>query len=125
MKLSREQARDVRSGRAWAMRTAGAPASSGPSPATTYPELTRRLAELRAALASDPRRSRSVADTRRGHEDLERALTQAIAVAFSADAHGAATPEGITSWVSEGLARSYEREIAIFAAMDASGSPDA
>jgi hypothetical protein len=64
---------------------------------------------------------RSLADTRRSHDDLDRALAQAIAQAFAADAHGASTPEGIVSWAAEGLARSYERELAMFAAMDACG----
>jgi flagellar motor component MotA len=58
---------------------------------------------------------------RRSHDDLDRALARAIAQAFVADAHGASTPEGIISWAAEGLARSRERELAIFAAMDACG----
>jgi hypothetical protein len=51
----------------------------------------------------------------------DRAIARAIAQAFAADAHGASTPEGIASWAAEGLARSYERELAIFAAVDACG----
>jgi hypothetical protein len=57
----------------------------------------------------------------RDHEDLDRALGRAIAHAFAADAHGSPPPAGIVSWMAEGLARSYERELAIFAAMDVYG----
>lgn len=108
----------MRSGRAWTTRVAAKPASPGPSPAVTYPALADHLADLRTALVADRALSRSNAETRRRHDDLDRALAQAIAHAFAADAHGAPTPEGITSWMSEGLARSREREVAIFAAMD-------
>ena len=119
--LSREQARDLRTGRAWTVRVAALPASPGPSPATTYAAITADLARLRAAVAAERPHGRSLADMRRSHDDLDRALAHAIAQAFAADAHGASTPEGIASWAAEGLARSYERELAIFAAMDACG----
>lgn len=121
MKLSRKQARDLRTGRAWATRVAALPASPGPSPASTYTSLTAGLAELRAALAADRAGSRSLTETRRRHEDLDRALAHAIASAFAADAHGAPTSAGCTSWAAEGLARSCERELAMFTAMDVCG----
>ncbi len=121
MKLSREQARDLRTGRAWAIRVAALPALPGPEPATTYAAITADLAGLRTALAAERSLERSLADLRRSHDDLDRALARAIAQAFVADAHGASTPEGIISWAAEGLARSHERELAIFAAMDACG----
>jgi len=121
VKLSREQARDVRSGRAWATRVAALPVSSGPSAAATYTVLAKHLAELRAVLAANGPHSRPIDDIRRSHEDLDRALARAIAHAFAADARGAPTPDGIVSWASEGLARSYERELAMFAAMDLIG----
>jgi hypothetical protein len=76
---------------------------------------------LRTALASDRPDSRSLAEMRRGHEDLDRTRAEAIVLAFTADAQGAPTPAGIVSWAAEGLARSYERELAIFAARDICG----
>jgi hypothetical protein len=121
MKLSRQQTRDLRSGRAWSMRVAALPASSGPSPATTYAALTTDLAGLRTAVAAGRDHGRSLAELCRSHGDLDRALGRAIAHAFAADAHGAATPHGIATWAAEGLARSHERELTIFAAMDACG----
>jgi hypothetical protein len=101
------------------VRAAAKPATAGPSPATTYAALTRDLAALRAVLATDRPGGRTLAETRRSHANLDRALAQAVALAFAADAHGASTPAGIASWVGEGLARSTERELAILAAMDA------
>ena len=121
MKLSREQARDLRTGRKWAMRVAALPASPGPSPAATYTALTAGLAALRTVVAADRPNGRPLAETRRSHQDLDRALADAIAYAFAADAHGVPPPAGITSWAAEGLARSYERELAMFAAMDVCG----
>lgn len=119
--LSRKQARDLRTGRAWTMRVAALPASPGPSAATTYAAITADLAGLRTALAAERPHGRSPADMRRSHDDLDRALALAIAQAFGADAHGASTPEGIVSWLAEGLARSHERELAMFAAVDGCG----
>lgn len=121
MKVSRGQARDLRTGRAWATRVAALPASSGPSPASTYTSLTAGLAELRTAVAADRADSRSLTETRRRHQDLDRALAHAIASAFAADAQGAPTPAGCANWAAEGLARSCERELAMFAAMDVCG----
>ncbi|MDQ1684859.1 MAG: hypothetical protein QOC82_1596 [Frankiaceae bacterium] len=121
MKLSRAQARDLRTGRAWAMRVAALPTPPGPSPATTYASLAADLAQLRAAVAGERCVDRSITDMRRSHDDLDRALAHAIAQAFAADANGASTPEGIVSWAAEGLARCYERELAMFAAIDARG----
>jgi hypothetical protein len=121
VKLSREQARDVRTGRARALRVAALPAPPGPAAATAYAAITADLAGLRTALAAERSLERSLAEIRRSHDDLDRALAHAMAQAFAADAHGASTPEGIASWAAEGLARSHERELAIFAAMDAGG----
>jgi hypothetical protein len=118
---AREQAQDLRSGRAWAARVANLPLPPGPAPATTYASITAELVGLRTAIAADRPHSRPLAEVRRGHENLDRALASAVAAAFAADACGAPTPEGIVSWAAEGLARSYERELAIFAATDICG----
>jgi hypothetical protein len=72
-------------------------------------------------VAADRAGSRSLTETRRSHEDLDRALARAISHAFAADAHGAPTPAGCASWAAEGLARSNERELAMLAAMDVCG----
>lgn len=111
----------MRSGRAWATAAAGRSALIGLSPATAYVDLTADLAALRAALAADRPNDRSLVDRRRSYADLDLALARAIAHAFAADACGAPTPEGIASWAAEGLARSDEREVAIFAATDVCG----
>jgi hypothetical protein len=101
---------------------AALPSPPGPSPATTYAAVVADLARLRTAVAAERRGiDRSIADMRRSHDDLDRALACAIAQAFAADAIGASTPDGVLSWAAEGLARSYERELAIFAAIDACG----
>ena len=124
MKRSRKQTEDLRAGRAWAARAARAanlPPVPGPTAAITYASLTTELAGLRTAIAADRPDSRSLAEVRRGHEDLDRALASAVAAASAADARGAPTPAGIVSWAAEGLARSYERELAMFAAMDICG----
>lgn len=122
MTLSRKQARDLRTGRAWSVRAAARSANADPSPATTYADLTRDLAALRAALATDRPGGTALAETRHSHANLDRALAQAVAFAFAADAQGAPTPAGIASWAGEGVARSTERELAIFATIDACGS---
>jgi hypothetical protein len=120
---ARQQADDQRTGREWAAQAARASIPPGPSPATVYPSLTAELVRLRASLATDGRTDRPLTELRRGHDDLNRALAKAMAFAFAADARGAATPEGITSWMAEGLARSLERELAMLAAMDVCGLP--
>jgi hypothetical protein len=121
VKVSREHARDLRAGRARTLRVNALPALPPPAPAATYAAVTVDLARLRAAVAVQRRTSRSLAEMRRSHDDLDRTLAHAITQAFAADGHGAPTPEGVISWAAEGLARSYERELAIFAAMDACG----
>ena len=121
MKRSREQAQDLRTGRAWAARVANLPPLPGPAAAATYASLTIELAGLRTAIAADRPNSRPLAEVRRCHEDFDRALAIAIALAFAADARGAPVPEGIRSWAAEGLARSSERELAILAAIDICG----
>lgn len=121
MNRSREEAEDLRTGRAWAARVANLPALPGPAAATAYASLTTELAGLRTAIAADRPHSRPLTEVRRGHEDLDRALASAIALAFAADARGAPPPAGIVSWAAEGLARSSERELAILAAMDICG----
>ena len=121
MNRSRRQAYDTRTGR---LRTSRDPAGAGPSassPAATYERLLPHLARLRAALTADGTGSRSLADVRRVHADFDRSLADAVTQAFAADALGAPTPEGISSWVAEGLARSQERELALFTAADVSG----
>ena len=121
MKRSREQARDLRTGRAWTTRAGKPPAPPGASPATRYASITTHLPGLRTALAATRPDGLPLPDLRRGYAELDRALANAMAFAFTADAQGAPTPAGIVSWAAEGLARSYERELAMFAAMDICG----
>lgn len=121
MKRSREQAQDLRTGRAWAARIDNLPPLPGPALSASYASLTTELAGLRAAIDADRSNNRPLAEVRRGHEELDRALAHAIALAFAADGRGAPTPAGILSWAGEGLARSSERELAILAAMDICG----
>jgi hypothetical protein len=59
--------------------------------------------------------------TQRDHAALDHALADAVTRAFVADAAGAAPPEGVKSWVGEGLARSREREVALLAAGHVAG----
>jgi len=121
VKRSREQADDLRTGRAWAARVANLPPLPGPAPATSYASLSIELAGLRTAIAVGRPDNRPLDEVRRGHEDLVRVLASAVAAAFAADARGAPTPPGIVNWTAEGLARSYERELAILAATDICG----
>jgi hypothetical protein len=118
---SREEARHLRTGRAWASYAAGRPVPDGPSAATSYASVTAELDVLRTTLDANTPRSTPLANLRRSHEGLARALARAIALAFAADANGAPTLPGITTWAAEGLARSYERELAMLAAMDICG----
>jgi hypothetical protein len=87
----------------------------------TYEALLSKLARLRVALTADGTGSRSIADVRRDHAALDRSLADAVSQAFAADALGVPPPHGMGSWVAEGLARSQERELALFAAADVSG----
>jgi len=114
----RHQAEDLRTGRAWAKQVAKVPVPPGPTAAATYAMLTAHLDQLRAGLAGDRFADRPLSDVRRDHADLQRALAEAVAHAFAADAAGALTPAGVTSWAGEGLARSYEREMLMFASAD-------
>lgn len=117
----RRQVRDLRSGRAWTDHAAGLASSPGPAPATAYPTLMAHLATLRAALAADRFGNRPAAEMRRDRVDLERSLARAVTTSFAADACGAPTPDGVTTWAGEGLARSLERELALLAAADDAG----
>ena len=122
MKLSRRQTRDARAGHyPVAVIAANRDEPRGLSPAQTYELQLPRLFALRSSIAEDRRRSRAVADVRRDHIELERLLADAVVHAFAADAVGAATPAGMHSWAGEGMARSQERELALFAASDISG----
>jgi hypothetical protein len=94
---------------------------SGRARAEAYQQLLTRLVSLRAAVATDGRDGRLLVDVRRAHADLGRALADAVRQAFAADAHNAPTPDGVTSWAAEGLARSQEHELALLAATDVSG----
>lgn len=120
MKLSRQQAYDERTGRRPTHPEPGGVSPSA-SPAAAYALLLPRLARLRAALTADASGSRPLADVRRDHGELDRSLAEAITQAFAADALGVPTPNGVSSWVAEGLARSQERELALFTAADVSG----
>ena len=121
MKSSRRQARDARAGHP---RFGDGVSSEQPSEFTRaqrYETQLSRLVVLRAAIAADGRPSRAVADVRRDYVELDRLLADTVTQAFAADAIGAATPSGVLSWAGEGMARSLERELALFAASDVCG----
>jgi hypothetical protein len=84
--------------------------------AQRYEKQLSRLVALREAI---------VADVRRDYVELDRLLADAVTYAFAGDALGAAPPSGVLSWAGEGMARSLERELALFAASDvcAVGTP--
>jgi len=83
--------------------------------------LLPQLARLRAALAADGDGPHSIRDVRGDHTEFDHSLADAVRQAFAADALNAPTPAGVDSWVAEGLARSRERELALFAAADELG----
>jgi len=120
MRRSRRQADDFRAGRRKPGQASSDTLPSGLS-AAAYELRLPQLARLRAALATDGCGARSIMEVRRDHADLDRSLAAAVAHAFAADALDAPTPNGMSSWVAEGLARSRERELALFAAADVSG----
>ena len=93
----------------------------GRSAAASYVLLLPQIARQRAVLAADVTGSRPIAEVRREHAELDHLLASAVAQAFIADALDAPTPDGMSSWVAEGLARSQERELALFAAADING----
>ena len=121
MRRSRRRADDTRTGRRDASRASSDSMPSGLSAAADYELLLPKLARLRAVLATEATGARSIVDVRRDHVDLDHSLADAVAQAFAADAVGASPPHGMSSWVAEGLARSQEREQALFAAADVSG----
>jgi hypothetical protein len=86
--------------------------------AREYAALTARIAAARLVVAGDPRHPGSQADQRAAHHRLTSLLADAVTLAFAADAADASSPPGIRSWSGEGLARSTERELAVFAALD-------
>lgn len=119
---TRQQAYDIRTGR----RPTGpdGPVGVVPSagaPSAAYALLLQQLARLRAALTADGTSSRPLAAVGRDHAAFDRSLAEAVTQAFAADAIGAPTPDGMGSWAAEGLARSRERELALFTATDVSG----
>lgn len=122
MRRSRREAEDVRAGRRQASHVAPIDvAPSGSSAAAAYGLVHAQLARLRGVLDNDRTGGRSVAEVRRDHADLDRTLADAVGQAFAADAVDSPTPSGMSSWVAEGLARSRERELALFAAADNNG----
>ena len=86
--------------------------------AGTYAALTDRIVAARIVVADDPRHPGSWTDQRAAHQLLTSLLGDAVKLAFAADAASAPSPPGIRSWTGEGLARSTERESAIFATLD-------
>jgi hypothetical protein len=84
-----------------------------------YTALTDRIVAARFAVAGDPRHPESSTEQQAAHHLLTSLLGDAVALAFAADAASASRPHGVTSWTAEGLDRSTERELAIFAALDA------
>jgi len=121
MRRSRRQAEGIRAGRRQASHASSDTLPSGLSAAEAYELLLPRLARLRAVLVTHGTSARSTVEVRRDHAELDHSLADAVAHAFAADALDAPTPNGISSWVAEGLARSQERELALFAAADVSG----
>ena len=111
MNLSRRRAFDLRTGRRPDGEQSADPTGSA---AAAYELLVPRLTQLRSTLAAPDRADRPLVDVRRDHAALEYALAEAVASAFAADALRAPTPDGVTSWAAEGLARSKERELAMF-----------
>lgn len=120
VRQQRQHERDRRRGRTWTVNASNRPAVPGFEPITAYVSLAAHLDQLRTALADDRVTTRTPIDVQRDQTALERALGEAIARAFAADAQGSPVPEGITSWVGEGLARSNERELLMLAS---SGMP--
>ena len=105
---------ELRTGRTWALQARKSSAANDRHPAESYAALIVELDELRRAVTANvAHNNMPLADLRRDHKGLDRALARAIAIAFAADAHGSPAPPGIVSWAAEGLARSYERELAI------------
>ena len=121
MRRSRRQADDIRAGRRQPGQASSDTLLSGLTSAAAYELRLPQLARLRAALATDGGGARSIMEVRRDHADLDHSLADAVAQAFAADALDSPTPTGVSSWVAEGLARSQERELALFAAADVSG----
>lgn len=121
MNASRRQAYEARTGRSSSRRHPGYVDPSGSAAVAAYERLSPQLARLRAAVTGDGAGDRSLADIRHDHAELDRLLVDAVTQAFAADAFGAPTPDGVSSWVAEGLARSRERELALFAAADVNG----
>ena len=111
----------VRAGRRPARRDSADRAESDLSVVAAYELLLPQLARLRAALGAAGIGARPIADVRREHAELDQLLARAVEQAFAADALDAPRPSGLGSWASEGLARSRERELALFAAADATG----
>jgi len=116
---SRQRASDRRAGR---VRTATASDGTAPPPderaAAAYGVLTARLARLREALAGDTFAARTPSEVQHDHIDLEHSLRDAVVRAFAADAAGSVRPDGVRNWAAEGLARSYERELALLDATE-------
>jgi hypothetical protein len=121
MNRSRRQAYDTRTGGIRTSQGAAGVGASASSAAAVYEALLPQLARLRVALNADRPGSRPLADVRRDHAEFDRSLADAVSQAFAADARGAPTPHGMSSWVAEGLARSKERELALFTAADVGG----
>lgn len=121
MNASRRQAYEARTGRSSSGRDAVHDDPSGSASVAAYERLSPQLARLRAAVAADGAGGRSLAEIRHDHAELDRLLADAVRQAFAADAVGAPTPDGMSSWVAEGLARSRERELALFSAADVNG----
>lgn len=84
----------------------------------TYLGLTEQLTAARRAVAGDPRQPADWTTRRESHRLLTSLLGDAVTFAIAADAAGAPCPRDLAGWMSEGLARSTERELAIFAALD-------
>jgi len=114
VKRSRARESDRRAGR---VRTAtasdGTASPADARAAAAYDVLTARLTRLRESLADDTFATRTPSEVQHDHVDLEHSLRDAVTRAFAADAAGSVRPDGVRSWAAEGLARSYEHELAL------------
>lgn len=121
MNSSRRRAYEARTGRSSSTHDAVYVDPAGSAPVAAYQRLLPQLARLRAALTGDGADNRPLAEVRGYHMQLDRLLADAVRQAFAADALGAPTPDGVSSWAAEGLARSRERELALLSAADVAG----
>lgn len=102
-------------------RAAAAVTSESPEFADAYWRLESRLDALRSAAADYNHGRASIQSARHTYRDLDRCLQIALTNALGADALGARTPDGVKTWIGEGMARSRERELMLLESIDLGG----